>query len=46
VDRPHVIKLTAVYALPFGTGKHFLRFARVRNKLVSGWEWNSSFRTP
>ena len=25
VDRPHVIKLTAVYALPFGQGKHFLR---------------------
>jgi hypothetical protein len=45
VDRPHVIKLTAVYDLPFGRGKKFLGGASgLVNKLVSGWEWNSNFQ--
>ena len=44
VDRPHVIKLSAVYALPFGQGKHFLSGAHgLLNKLVSGWESNTFF---
>jgi Carboxypeptidase regulatory-like domain len=45
VDRPQVLKLTAVYALPFGQGKHFLAGAHgLANKLASGWEWNSNFQ--
>uniref|UniRef100_Q028H0 TonB-dependent transporter Oar-like beta-barrel domain-containing protein n=1 Tax=Solibacter usitatus (strain Ellin6076) TaxID=234267 RepID=Q028H0_SOLUE len=45
VDRPQVLKLTAVYSLPFGQGKHFLSGAHgFVNKLVSGWEWNSNFQ--
>ena len=44
VDRPQVLKMTAVYALPFGTGKHFLGGTKgFVGKLVSGWEWNSFF---
>ena len=45
VDRPQVLKLTGVYALPFGQGRHFLSGAHgFLNKLVSGWEWNSNFQ--
>ncbi len=39
LDRPHVFKLTAVYELPFGRGKHFAGNASgFANKLVGGWE--------
>ncbi len=48
LDRPHVIKLTAIYELPFGTGKRF--GADVSNsfvkKLISGWEWTTFFVDP
>ncbi|HWC99331.1 MAG TPA: carboxypeptidase regulatory-like domain-containing protein [Candidatus Sulfopaludibacter sp.] len=41
-DRPHFIKATVVYGLPFGRGKHFLTGAHgVVDRLVSGWEVNS-----
>jgi hypothetical protein len=42
LDRPQIIKFTAIYSLPFGEGKHFLSGAnRVVSKLVSGWEATS-----
>ena len=41
-DRPHFIKATVVYALPFGKGKRFLPGVHgVADRLVSGWELNS-----
>ena len=37
-DRPHVIKATMVYDLPFGKGKHFLTSVHgVADRVVSGW---------
>lgn len=43
-DRPHAIKATLVYALPFGKGKHFLTGVHgVADRLVSGWEFNTFF---
>jgi len=44
VDRPHVVKVSAVYQLPFGESKHFLAGTHgLAKKLVSGWETNVSF---
>ncbi len=41
-DRPHFIKATIVYDLPFGKGKHFLTDAHgVAGRLVSGWAFNT-----
>ncbi len=41
-DRPHFLKATVVYALPFGKGKHFLTSVHgVADRLVSGWEFNT-----
>jgi len=41
-DRPHFIKLTAVYELPFGKGQRFLAGTHgVASRLVSGWEVNT-----
>jgi hypothetical protein len=47
LDRPQILKFTAIYALPFGEGKRFLAgthgFAK---KLVSGWEATSFILDP
>ncbi len=41
-DRPHFIKATIVYDLPFGKGKQFLPGVHgVTDRLVSGWQINS-----
>lgn len=43
-DRPHFLKATIVYALPFGKGKHFLNGVHgVSDRLVSGWEISTFF---
>lgn len=43
-DRPHFIKISGVYELPFGRGKKFLSGANgFANRLVSGWELNSFY---
>ena len=43
-DRPHVIKITPVYQLPFGEGKHFGATTHgVVKKLISGWEATASY---
>jgi hypothetical protein len=47
-DSPHVLSVSAVYQLPFGTGQHFLHDAgRGLNMLVGGFEYtlNASYRT-
>ncbi len=47
LDRPQVLKLTAVYELPFGRGKRFGGNAGgFVNKLISGWEWTTFFMDP
>jgi hypothetical protein len=47
LDRPQVLKITAVYELPFGRGKRFGSNAnRFANKLISGWEWTTFFMDP
>jgi len=39
LDRPHVLKLTTIYELPFGTGKKFGAGAKgIAKHLISGWE--------
>jgi hypothetical protein len=41
-DRPHFIKFTAVYELPFGQGQKFLAGTTgLAKRLVSGWELNT-----
>jgi hypothetical protein len=41
-DRPHFIKATLVYDLPFGKGKHFLTGVHgVADRVVSGWQFNT-----
>jgi len=41
-DRPHFIKLTMVYALPFGRGQRFLAGLHgLGDRLASGWELNT-----
>ncbi len=41
-DRPHFIKITMVYELPFGQGQKFLTGTHgIAKKLVSGWEVNT-----
>ena len=36
-DRPHVINITAMYELPLGKGKRWLRDSGWKNWLVGGW---------
>ena len=44
LDRPHVIKLTAIWELPFGEGKHFgANSNKVVKNLISGWQWSNFF---
>ena len=39
LDRPQIVKVTAIYALPFGEGKHFLAGGnKLVQRVVSGWE--------
>ncbi len=43
-DRPHFIKVTMVYDLPFGHGQHFLSGAHgIGGKLIEGWQLNTFF---
>jgi hypothetical protein len=38
IDVHHALVMNYSYALPFGTGKHFLSHGRVTNFLVGGWK--------
>jgi hypothetical protein len=47
LDRPQVLKLSAVYELPFGEHRHFGAGTHgFVNKLISGWEYNTFFLDP
>jgi hypothetical protein len=47
LDRPHVIKLTTVWELPFGKGKRFGSGATgVWDRLISGWELTNFMQDP
>jgi hypothetical protein len=47
LDRPQVLKVSTVYELPFGEGKHFLAGTHgVAKKLVSGWEYTAFLLDP
>jgi hypothetical protein len=47
LDRPHVIKLTAIWDLPFGEGRHFGAGTHgITKRLISGWEWTTFFVDP
>jgi hypothetical protein len=46
LDRPHVIKATAVYDLPFGEGKRFGSSSGVAKHLISGWRLTLFFVDP
>jgi hypothetical protein len=47
LDRPQVLKLTAIWELPFGEGQHFGAGAHgVAKKLISGWEYTTFFNDP
>jgi len=47
LDRPHVIKVTPVWNLPFGRGKKFgANAGRFTNAFISGWSWNATFTDP
>jgi hypothetical protein len=47
LDRPHVLKITPVYQLPFGRGQKFMANSTgIVNKLVSGWSVNATFTDP
>jgi hypothetical protein len=47
LDRPQVIKLTAIWQLPFGEGKKFGANSHgLAKKLMSGWEYNNFFVDP
>jgi hypothetical protein len=42
LDHPQVLKLTAVYELPFGEGKHFGSGSHgLAKKLISGWQYTT-----
>jgi hypothetical protein len=44
LDRPQVLKLSTVYELPFGEGKHFGANSNKFVKLLaSGWQWTNIF---
>jgi len=47
LDRPHVLKITPVWMLPFGRGRKFgTNAGRVTNAFISGWSWNATFTDP
>jgi len=47
LDRPHVIKITPVWMLPFGRGRKFgTNAGRFANAFISGWSWNATFTDP
>jgi Carboxypeptidase regulatory-like domain len=47
LDRPHVLKVTGVWMLPFGQGQKFGAGSnRFVKKLISGWSWNTTFTDP
>ncbi len=47
LDRPQIVKITAMYELPFGKGRRFLGNAnRFVDRLVSGWEWTNFILDP
>jgi hypothetical protein len=47
LDRPHVLKLTTIYELPFGKGKRWATgVTGFADKLVSGWEATMFFVDP
>jgi hypothetical protein len=42
LDRPHVLKLTTIYELPFGEGKALgANSNKFVKKLISGWQWTN-----
>src|ERR1035437_7513393 len=44
LDRPHVIKLTAIWELPFGEGQKFGAGSHgVVKRVISGWQWTTFF---
>jgi hypothetical protein len=44
LDRPHILKLTAIYELPFGEGKHIgANSNKVVKTLISGWQWTNFY---
>ena len=47
LDRPHVLKVTTVWTLPFGEGQKFGAGSnKVVKKLISGWVLNQTFTDP
>lgn len=47
LDRPHVIKLTAIWELPFGEGRHWGAGTHgFTKRLISGWEYTTFFVDP
>jgi hypothetical protein len=47
LDRPQVVKVSAVYELPFGKGQRFGAATHgFVNKLISGWEYTAFFLEP
>ena len=44
LDRPHLIKLTAIWELPFGEGKKFGAGSHgVAKRVISCWQWTTFF---
>ncbi len=44
LDRPHVLKATVIYELPFGEGKKWGAGSNAFvKKLVSGWQWTAFY---
>jgi hypothetical protein len=44
LDRPHVLKATAIWELPFGEGKKWGAGSNVVvRKLISGWQWTNFY---
>jgi hypothetical protein len=42
LDRPQLLKLTAVWSLPFGEGQKFGAGTRgIAKRLISGWDWTT-----
>jgi hypothetical protein len=41
-DRPHMLVMSWVYELPFGTGKHF-KLSGIANQAFGGWRLNGIF---
>jgi hypothetical protein len=44
LDRPHVVKATLIYELPFGEGKKWGAGSNaIVKKLISGWQWTNFY---